>query len=293
MWLYATDILKKRCLPVEGCVLRVHNYRGTHSLMALMQSAYNSYTYHSVESAVLRVQRYILQAVDQKKCALLMLLDLSAPFDTTDHDILLHVFSWTLVSSGWRWTGLGPIWISAYNYSLWKLGTSPLSYGPWSLACPRGRSWARFFSPPSQRYIARPHNYGLEEHLYADDTQLYLRVDTNAVADGTERVKACVQDIRQWMVTNKLRLVVLLMTSPVQRNSWHYRAHHRRHLHQNLRQSEQPGCRFRSTPRYGGTYQHLNMEGHISTSIWRPILVLLPLCIVPSPQPRSLQQQLL
>jgi len=52
------------------------------------QSAYRAY--HSTETAVLKVQSDILRAVDGGDLAVLALLDLSAAFDTVDHDILLH-----------------------------------------------------------------------------------------------------------------------------------------------------------------------------------------------------------
>ena len=45
---------------------------------------------HSTESAILCVLSDILLAVDRGDFAVLVLLDLSAAFDTVDHDILLQ-----------------------------------------------------------------------------------------------------------------------------------------------------------------------------------------------------------
>ena len=52
-----------------------------------LQSAYKKQ--HSCETALLRVQNGILMALDSGKCVILLLLDLSAAFDTVDHEILL------------------------------------------------------------------------------------------------------------------------------------------------------------------------------------------------------------
>ena len=52
-----------------------------------LQSAYNKH--YSTESALLKVKNHILLNMDAQKVTLLVLLDLSAAFDTLRHDILL------------------------------------------------------------------------------------------------------------------------------------------------------------------------------------------------------------
>ena len=52
-----------------------------------LQSAYRDK--HYTETALIKVQNDILSALDAGSSAILLMLDLSAAFDTIDHDILL------------------------------------------------------------------------------------------------------------------------------------------------------------------------------------------------------------
>jgi len=61
------------------------------------QSAYRSR--YSTETALLRVVNDIKQAVDDGKCTILLALDISAAFDSTDHSILCSRVSDDLAST--------------------------------------------------------------------------------------------------------------------------------------------------------------------------------------------------
>ena len=68
--------------------MRLTNYLCDNDLNESLQSAYKKH--HSCETALLRVQNDILKSIDNKQCVVLLLLDLSAVFDTVDHKILLQ-----------------------------------------------------------------------------------------------------------------------------------------------------------------------------------------------------------
>ncbi len=53
-----------------------------------MQSAY--WKYHSADTASVKMHNDTLEAVDGGSCVIFALLDLSAAFDTVDHEILQH-----------------------------------------------------------------------------------------------------------------------------------------------------------------------------------------------------------
>ena len=69
----------------------------------MFQSAYRMG--HSTETALTRIHNDILLAIDDNSCVILVLLDLSAAFDTVDHDILLgrleHRFGITGKALSW------------------------------------------------------------------------------------------------------------------------------------------------------------------------------------------------
>ena len=63
------------------------NFLERNKLLPSHQSAYRRY--HSTETAMLRIVSDLLLACDRGQVSLFALLDLSAAFDTVDHEILL------------------------------------------------------------------------------------------------------------------------------------------------------------------------------------------------------------
>ena len=70
---------------------RITEHLQTFPSICPFQSAYRKF--HSTETALLRIQNDLLLAIDKRKLSALVLLDLSAAFDTIDHGILLERLS--------------------------------------------------------------------------------------------------------------------------------------------------------------------------------------------------------
>ncbi len=73
------------------------------SLMDKFQSAYREG--HGTETALLRVQNDILMELNKGNVVMLVLLELSAAFDTIDHEILLNRLStkWGINRTAHKW----------------------------------------------------------------------------------------------------------------------------------------------------------------------------------------------
>ena len=79
----------------------------SNNLMEPMQSAYRAG--HITETALIKVKADLLNAIDKKEVVCLVLLDLSAAFDTVDHQILLEG-----LKKMFGFTGLVINWITSY-----------------------------------------------------------------------------------------------------------------------------------------------------------------------------------
>ena len=69
--------------------MRLSAHFESHCLLPSRQSAYRAH--RSTETAIIAVHDEIVRAIDAGDVCALVLLDLSAAFDTVDHDSLLRV----------------------------------------------------------------------------------------------------------------------------------------------------------------------------------------------------------
>ena len=72
----------------KAAISQINDHLRANDLEESLQSAYKMK--HSTETALIKVKNDISSALDDNKAVFLVMLDLSAAFDTIDHDILLQ-----------------------------------------------------------------------------------------------------------------------------------------------------------------------------------------------------------
>ncbi|TWW57376.1 putative RNA-directed DNA polymerase from transposon X-element [Takifugu flavidus] len=147
------------------------------SLFEMFQSAFRAH--HSTETALLKVTNDLLIASDHELVSMLVLLDLSAAFDTVDHSILLHRLEHVIGIKGTAldWVSHGVPQGSVLGPILFTLYMLPLGNIIWQ--------------------------HGINFHCYADDTQLYLSMKPKET-EKLVKLQTCLKDIKSWMSSNFL-----------------------------------------------------------------------------------------
>jgi hypothetical protein len=173
-------------------------------LQEKFQSAYRAG--HSCETALLRIINDLLLMLDKGNTAVLVLLDLSAAFDTIDHELLLRRLS---SDFGINQTAID--WFASYlsertqrvavGHSL--SDESTLRYG-----VPQGSVLGPLlFSLYTCQLAKVIEQFKVNYHFFADDSQLYscLPSQRQAALKAFENIEACCLAVKKWMTQNKLK----------------------------------------------------------------------------------------
>ena len=49
-------------------------------------------------------------------------------------------------------------------------------------------------------------HHGIDYHVYADDTQLYITFDLSDLTIALDKINLCISDLRNWMIKLKLKI---------------------------------------------------------------------------------------
>ena len=160
--------------------------------------------HHSTETALVKVTNDLLTASDKGLLSVLVLLDLSAAFDTIDHHILLQRLEHLI---GIKGTALS--WFKSYlsdRFQFVHVKNESSMHAKVKHGVPQGSVlgpilFTLYMLPLGN--IIRKHSINF--HCYADDTQLYLSMKPDETNQLT-KLQACLKDIKTWMTCNFLLL---------------------------------------------------------------------------------------
>jgi len=173
------------------------------NLLPSHQSAYRRH--HSTETAMLKIVSDLLLMCDRGQVTLVALLDLSAAFDTVDHDILLNRLQLAFGIRGTAFKWIEPFVtgrVQMVSFASEKSVESKVLCG-----VPQGS----VLSPilfllycAEVTCIAERNNINV--HLYADNTQLYIHCDVTECAMASKSMTSCIEELESWMMSNRLKL---------------------------------------------------------------------------------------
>ena len=193
-------------LAERAAAAQLTDHMTVNGLHLQLQSAYKQH--HSTESALLKVKNDILMNMDAQKVSLLVLLDLSAAFDTVSHEILLG-----RLKSRFGVNGKALAWFASYltdRSQRISVNSGISSSFPLKQGVPQGSCLGPLlFTVYTSKLFDIVERHLPCVHCYADDTQLYLLFSPNASGDeelAHGAMRDCIKDLRDWMTKDRLML---------------------------------------------------------------------------------------
>jgi hypothetical protein len=184
------------------------------------QSAYRRF--HSTETALLKIQNDLLLSANEQKTSALILLDLSAAFDTIDHSILLSRLTSFYGISGSALDLIRSYLTDRTQSVLVNNCFSPPA--PILTGVPQGSVlgpllFSLYTSPISQIFSSSSISF----HLFADDTQIYVSFPPSDSSSYFTDLSDILNSVHNFLTSNRLtvnptKTEFLLIGTPQQRS---------------------------------------------------------------------------
>lgn len=186
---------------MEKCVLiQLTQHLDSTSLLDPHQSGFRKGS--STETAILNVIDDMHKSLDKGQCCLLILLDLSAAFDTVDHKRLIRALQ---ERAGAEEVVLQ--WFSSFlqnrtqSIKIKNFSSDPR---PVHRGVPQGSVLSpQLFNIYMQPLTTILRKNNIPFHLYADDTQIYLEISS---IEDIQRLNATLKEVQDWLSCNHLKL---------------------------------------------------------------------------------------
>ncbi|KAJ0062165.1 hypothetical protein NL108_017132 [Boleophthalmus pectinirostris] len=181
---------------------QINDFMIANNIFEIHQSGFR--VHHSTETALVKILDDIRSNMDKKNLSVLVLLDLTAAFDTVDHCILLDRLHYAVGLSGSVFN-----WFKSFltNRDFYvSLGEHSSAKCKMECGVPQGSilgpTLFNLYMLPLGQVIRR---HGVNFHSYADDTQLYIAVSPDDLSP-IDTLFNCILDIKSWMAANFLQL---------------------------------------------------------------------------------------
>ena len=182
---------------------RLRPHITTSSNFSSFQSAYRPG--FSTETALLHIFNNLSDICGKGNCAVMVGLDLSAAFDTINHQLLLE-----RLKSDFGIDGLAFSWLQSYLSNITqyvKLGNHSSSPVELLAGVPQGSVLGPLlfttYTSPLSNII---HGFEVFFHQYADDTSLFSILSSDSMSDQLRNLRKCTDAINDWNLVNFLQL---------------------------------------------------------------------------------------
>ena len=189
-------------------IKQLSEYCESNNLEEPYQSAYRRGL--STETALLKIMNDLLLNMDNQQVSLLVLLDMSAAFDTIPHDLFLD-----RLQHAFGLSGSALEWFRSYfkdRYQRTLINDEMSNQDELEIGLPQGSGAGPFgyksYTKPMGQLI-RSLCLDILYHMFADDNQLYNSLSPNSL-DSQLAAKAsiehCINALSKWLHINQLKL---------------------------------------------------------------------------------------